>query len=408
MRLELFVAVRYLRAQRKQAVISVVTLISVIGVAAGVASLNVALSLNAGFQKEFKNRILGVTSHVNLFQLGRGPLSEYRRLQEKTGKIPAVRQVSPTIYGQALLVSDLREQPAVLKGIVLEKADLLEWFSKVTEGSLESFLEATPVPPVALGIDLATTLGVLVGDKIRAVGLRGELSPLGRMPRIETFQVVAIFTSGWWQYDANWALIPLHAAQHFVGYAQDQVTSLEFIIQDVYAAQNVADQVKEIAGKEYGTNTWIELNHPLFAALKLEKLAMFIAIGIIVLVASLNIVSTLTLMVMEKNREIAILKAMGGTPRMITEVFVLQGLIIGSIGTVLGSILAAGSVWCLDKYQLIRLDPKVYSIPYLPFELNPGDILLVSMVALVISFLATLYPARAASHLDPVQAFRYE
>ena len=408
MRLELFVAFRYLRAQRKRAVISIVTLISVIGVTAGVAALNVALSLNAGLQKEFQNRILSATSHVTLFQLGQGPLSEYRRLQEKTGHIPEVRHVSPTIYGQALLVSDLREQPAVLKGTALEKAELLDWLPKVVEGSLDAFLDATPVPPVALGTDLASALGVLVGDRIRAVGLRGELSPLGRMPRIETFRVVAIFTSGLWQYDANWALIPLQAAQHFVGYAQDQVTSLEFIIQDVYAARNVADQVKEVAGEGYGTNTWIELNRPLFAALKLEKLAIFIAIGLIVLVASLNIVSTLTLMVMEKNREIAIMKAMGGTPRTITAVFVLQGLIIGSIGTILGSILAAGSVWYLDKYQLIRLEPQVYSIPYLPFELNPGDILLVSMVALAISLLATLYPARAASRLDPVEALRYE
>ena len=310
MRIELFVALRYLRARRKRAVVSLVTIISIVGVGAGVAALDIALALNAGFQKEFQNRILSATSHVNLFQLGEGPLSNYEELKRSIQQIPGLKRISPVIYGQALLVSNLREQPAVLKGVTIGPEDALDLAPKITEGSLDRFLDTSPVPAVVLGKNLATALGVSVGDDIRAVGFRGELSPLGRMPRIKTFRVAAIFSSGLWQYDSNWAVIPIQAAQIFVGYSEGQVTTLEFHIEDMYKAPDMADQIQQIAGEGYGTNTWIELNRPLFSALKLEKLAMFIAIGLIVLVASLNIVSTLTLTVMEKTREIAILTAM--------------------------------------------------------------------------------------------------
>jgi lipoprotein-releasing system permease protein len=408
MKFELFVAFRYLRARRKQAVISVVTLISVIGVGAGVGALNIALALNAGFQKEFQDRILGATSHVNLFSSNQGPLSNYQALAAEAAQIPQVRQVNPAIYGQALLVSDLREQPAALKGVRAGQESFSDLIPRITEGSLDIFDRSEGVPAIVLGSDLAQALGVLVGERIRAVGISGELSPLGRMPRFDTFQVVAIFESGLWQYDANWALLPLEAAQRFFGYESNQVSTIEFRIEDIYAAQTVARQARLLAGNGYSTNTWIELNRPLFSALELEKRVMFIAIGLIVLVASLNIVTTLTLMVMEKNRDIAIITAMGGTSRTVMSVFVLQGLIIGMVGTLVGDLLGGTAVWYFERYHVFQLEPQVYSIPYVPFELKVGNMVLVSVLALAISFLATLYPARAASRLDPVEALRYE
>ena len=409
MKFELFVALRYLRARRKQAVISVVTLISVLGVTAGVMALNIAVALNTGIQQEFQTRILGATSHVNLLRAGAGAISDYEPLANRLSGIPEVTAVSPTIYGQALLQSDLRQKPAFLKGMDPSREEVLsDLLAQVEEGSLKDFGARQTMPSMLLGRDLAESLGVSVGESVRVLGMEGELSPLGRMPRLKNFKVVAIFESGMWEYDANFALIPVAAAQRFFGLASDEVSQLEFRIRDIYTAPEVASLLREIAGAGFTTNTWIELNRPLFSALRLERLAIFIAIGLIVLVASLNIVSTLTLMVMEKNRDIAIITAMGGTSRTLMAIFMIQGLIIGLVGTVLGDLLGSVAVWYLDHYQVIELQAQVYAIPYVPFQLEMIDLLVISALAILISFVATLYPARSASRLDPVEALRYE
>jgi lipoprotein-releasing system permease protein len=407
-RFELFVALRYLKARRKQAVLSIVTLISVAGVAAGVAALIISLSLNAGFQKEFLARILEATSHINLIPIRGGAISGYRAVAERTVQIEGVRSVEPVVYAQALVQSDLRQQAAVLKGIPPIDPASRPYLPPIREGNLEDFAVDSAVPAIILGKELAQALGVLVGEQVRAIGFGGELSPLGRMPRVQSFTVVATFDSGLWEFDSNWALVPLHSAQRFLNLASDEVSALEYRIADIHAAEETSREVRRVAGRNYTTSTWMDLNRPLFSALRWERLAMLIAIGLIVLVASLNIVSTLTLMVMEKSRDIAIITAMGGTSRTIMAIFMLQGLIIGFVGTVLGGVLGSGAVWYLDRYRVIELDPHVYSIPYVPFRLEWEDVLTVVVLAVMISFLATLYPARAASRLDPIEALRYE
>ncbi len=410
MRFEFFVAARYLVARRKQAVISLVTLISILGVTAGVMALIVALALNGGFEEEFRNRILGATSHVSLMRSGNLSIGDYEALSDRLSQVEGVVSVSPTVYGQAQLSSDLnRQRPIILRGVDSHRRSILdELFANIVEGSSQDFQQIEPAPSILLGKEAAQALGILVGDHVRAIGLQGELSPLGRLPRSKNFKVIAIFESGLWDYDANWAVVPIEAAQRFVGLTSGEVSALEFRVADIDKARQTADRIVAEVGDGFTARTWIEINRPLFSALKLEKLALFIAISLIVLVASLNIISTLTLMVMDKNRDIAILAAMGATPRTVTQIFRLQGLIIGLVGTGLGSLLGMLAVWYLDTFQIFQLEPQVYSIPYVPFRSHWADVLLVSVTALLVSFFATLYPARSAASLDPIKALRNE
>lgn len=407
---ELFVALRYLLGRRRRSVLPFVTLISIAGVTAGVAALIVALSLNTGFQKEFQDRILGATSHITLVRLGGVPIPLSEDLLESLEELPEVTSVAPTIYGQAQLVSDLnRERGVLLRGVdPKRKAILQDLLTKVVEGDATGFGGNESTPSMIIGKDLASDLGVLVGDYVRALGMQGELSPVGRAPRLMNFRVVAIFESGLWDYDANWCLVPIDAARRFVGMKEEEAGALEFMVQQIYEVEKTSERIRELVGPGYSVQTWIELNRPLFSALRLEKLALFIAISLIVLVASLNIVSTLTMTVMEKTRDIAIISAVGGHAGTITRIFVLQGLLIGILGTILGASLGSAAAWCFDHYKIFRLEPEVYSIPYVPFQLAISDVLLVSVLAILISLTATLYPARRASELDPVEALRYE
>lgn len=415
MNLELFIAFRYLKARRKQAVVSIVTAISVIGVAAGVAALTIALALSTGMREEIQGKILGATSHISLITSDDSGIPGYRALLEKLSRIDGVVGAASSVYGQVFLSGDLRDRGGVMKGIIPEEESRVsDLFRHIVQGDASRLVQPTglagrEIPGIILGKDLAEQLGVGAGDTVRAATLQGgKLSPFGVLPSVRTFQVVAVFSSGLWDYDSSWAYVPQDTARGLLNVPADRVNALEFKLADIYAAEQVAAQIRSVAGNDYLVKTWIELNRPLFSAMKLEKLAMFVAIGLIVLVASLNIVTTLTLMVMEKNRDIAIVTAMGGTPRTVMTVFMLQGLIIGLIGTALGAALGIGACWILDTYQVIRLAPEVYAIPYVPFRVRAADVAVTCAVAVLISFLATLYPARSASRLDPVEAFRYE
>ncbi len=419
MKFEFFVALRYLKAKRKQTMVSVISGISVLGIAAGVMALVIALALSTGFREDIQQKIVGATAHINLIRVDNTPLRDYEPLLERLRHILHVTGVSPAIFGQVFVVSSSRNQGAVLKGIEpAREREVADFFVHIVEGdpsALESSQAVSspegqpPTSPIIIGREMSRALGVRVGDTLKVFYPQGRLSPLyGMMPTQKTFRVAAIFESGLWDYDANWVYSNMPAARRLFGYPEDAVSVLQFRTDDMEQVEEIADAIRAEAGPGMTTSTWIDLNRPLFSALKLEKLALFLTISLIVFVASLNIVTTLIMMVLDKQRDIAILSAMGARRRTIMHVFMLQGLIIGVVGTLLGACLGVGASWLLDTYRLIRLAPEVYSIPYVPFHVRIWDVVVVTTTALMISFLATIYPARSASRLDPVEVMRYE
>ncbi len=418
MKFELFVALRYLKAKRKQTLVSVISAISVLGITAGVMALVIALALSTGFKEDIQSKILGATSHINLLRLDGTPLVSYEDLLARLSRVPHVTGGAPAIFNQVFVASATRNQGAMLKGIdPAEERSVSDFFSHIVEGDPRALESPPPVagadeplPPVGIiiGREMAHQMGVKVGSLLRVFYPQGRLSPFGMTASEKTFRVAAIFESGLYDYDSNWAYTAMAPARRLFSYPARSASVLQFKTDDMYAAEAIADSIREAAGPGYITTTWIDLNKPLFSALKLEKLALFITIGLIVFVASLNIVTTLIMMVLEKESDIAILTAMGATPRIIQRVFMLQGLVIGLVGTILGSVLGSTAAWVLDKYRLIKLQAEIYSIPYVPFHVRPWDVVLVCSTALLISFLATVYPARSAARLDPVEVLRYE
>jgi lipoprotein-releasing system permease protein len=417
MKFELFVALRYLRAKRKQTMVSVISAISIAGITAGVMALVIALALSTGFKEDIQNKIIGATSAVNLLRIDGTEILDPGELLHRIGEVPHVLGEAPAIFSQVFISSSVRSQGASLKGVDPKReGQVSDFFSRViagTPGALtkpESGGPDRPLPleNILIGKEMAHTLGVKVGDTVKVFYPVGRMTPLGMTASEKTLRVSAIFESGLWDIDANWAYVSLNSARRLLSLPSDSVSVIQFKTDDLEKAEAIADDIRGRAGEGFITTTWIELNKPLFSALKLEKLALFLTIGLIVFVASLNIVTTLVMMVLEKQGDIAILTAMGATAKMVQYVFMLQGIIIGLIGTVLGDLLGIGISWVLNTYQLIRLEPEIYSIPYVPFHLRIWDSVLVSATAILISYLATIYPARSAARLDPVEVLRYE
>jgi lipoprotein-releasing system permease protein len=438
MRFELFVASRYLRAKRRQAVIGIITGISIAGVAAGVASLVIALAINNGFRQDLQDRLLGSTSHINLLRIQSDGIGDWRPLMDRLSKEPHIVAAAPAIYEQVLISRGPRARGAVLKGMIpSEERKVSDLLKSVTIGSADelkqdritiSIRDTGPgsapaiqsptdlqgvenriaaMPPIILGKDMADELGATVGSIVLVTSPQGELTPFGMVPKYDRFRVVGIFDSGFYDYDSSWAFIRLSDAQQLFGLG-DLVSVLEFKVDDIYQADQISKEIEQAAGKGFMTTNWMEQNKPLFRALRLERLVTFITIGLIIFVAALNILISLTMMVMEKTRDIAVLISMGTRKSQVRRIFIAQGVLIGVVGTAIGLVLGYALSFAGGHYRLLSLAPEVYSINYVPFAPRAMDGVLVALVAIGISLVATVYPSWSAARILPAEALRYE
>jgi len=448
MRFELFIATRYLRAKRRQAFIGIITGISILGVAAGVASLIVALAINNGFRQDLQERLIGSTSHVSLLRVADDGIKDWPPLVARLAKQPHVVAAAPAIFEQVLISRGPRARGAVLKGMIpaaeRKVGDLL---STIKEGSAAALDEdqnpapsnqgssktdspnnpeenqnSTPespdsiagvharvaaMPPIILGKDMAENLGAKVGDVVLVTSPQGELTPFGMVPKYSRFRVAGIFNSGFFDYDSSWAFTRLADAQRLFGLG-DLISVIEFRVDDIYQAGEVSRELEDAAGKGFMASNWMEQNKALFHALRLERLVTFITIGLIVFVAALNILISLIMMVMEKTKDIAVLMSMGTRRSQVRNIFVAQGVLIGLIGTGIGLLLGYAISYAGGHYHMISLSPEVYSIDYVPFAPRLMDGLLVAVVAIGVSFIATLYPSWSAGRTLPAESLRYE
>ena len=423
MRFEFFIASRYLRAKRRQAVISVITVISIIGVAAGVGSLVVALAINNGFRQDLQQRLLGSTAHVNLMRVENSGILNWEELVSRLQKEPHVLAAAPAIYEQVLISRGARAKGALLKGVLpRDERRVSEMLDTVKFGSANALaevpqsqgapqpknpLDTSGFPPLLLGKDMADELGATVGSVLLITSPQGELTPFGIVPKYARFRVAGIFQSGFYDYDTSWAYARLADAQRLFSLG-NLATVIEFKVDDIYRAREIGRELERAAGPGFMSTNWIEQNKALFRALRLEGVVTFITIGLIVFVAALNILISLIMMVMEKTRDIAVLISMGARRAQVRRVFVAQGVLIGVIGTALGLVLGYAASWAGAHYRLISLSPEVYSIDYVPFAARPVHGILVALVALGISFIATIYPSWSAARILPAEALRYE
>jgi len=446
MRFEVFVASRYLRAKRRQAFIGIITGISIVGVAAGVASLIVALAINNGFRQDLQERLIGSTSHISLLRVADDGIKDWPPLLERLSKQPHVVGAAPAIFEQVLISRGPRARGAVLKGMIpADERKIGDLLNTIKEGSADA-LEETPsaapdenqvgtaasavpeasattedspdalagvharvaaMPPIILGKDMADNLGATVGSVVLVTSPQGELTPFGMVPKYSRFRVVGIFNSGFYDYDSSWAFTRLSDAQRLFGLG-DLISVIEFKIDDIYKADTFSRELEDAAGKGFMTTNWMEQNKALFHALRLERLVTFITIGLIVFVAALNILISLIMMVMEKTKDIAVLMSMGTRKSQVRNIFIAQGVLIGVIGTAIGLVLGYAISYAGGHYHIISLSPEVYSIDYVPFAPRPMDGLLVALVAVGVSFIATLYPSWSAGRTLPAEALRYE
>jgi lipoprotein-releasing system permease protein len=407
MSFELFVALRYLFARRKQAFISLISLISMIGVTVGVMALVIALALMTGLQGQLRDKILSSQAHIYVWKTG--GIGDYAPEVAKLMKIPGVVGAAPTVFGKALITAGSNQAFISLKAIdpALEPS-VTGIKTAMVQGSLDTLAHEgdEDLPPILIGQDLARQLEVAVGDTVALVTPQGTLSPMGMIPRTRRARVAGIYSLGLYEFDSSMGFVSLPFGERLAG--KDTVDLIQLRVDDIWRAPAIADDIPKRLGSAYVAQDWSDLNQSLFSALGLEKMAISITIGLIVIVAALNIVASLILLVMEKSRDIAILKTMGTAPRRVMTIFMLQGLIIGVTGTVIGG--AGGWALCalLTKYRLIKIPADVYQVSYVPFIVLPLDFTVVIVSAIVICFIATIYPSRQAASLDPVQALRFE
>jgi lipoprotein-releasing system permease protein len=432
MRFELFLAARYLRAKRRQAVVGVVTTISIAGVAAGVAALIIALAITNGMRSDLQGRLLGASAHVDLMRVESDGIRDWRPLLARLRTVPHVTAAAPGLYGQVLVSRGPRAGFALIKGIIpSEERTVSNLLDSIVSGSAEELNPESksqlasqtssealtnkvplasvnaPFPALVIGKDLAETIGAQVGDSVLVTSPQGELTPLGLAPKYQRFRVVGIFHSGFYQYDAAWAFMRLTEAQRLFS-EPDLLSVISFKVDDLDRAPAIAKTIEQAAGHGFMTTNWMEQNRELFRALKLEQIVTFIVIALIVIVAALNILIALTMMVMEKTRDIAVLMSFGVQPGQVRRIFLMQGFLISLIGTIVGLALGYLAAWAGGHYHFIHLSAEVYSIDTLPFAPRPLDGVIVAAVSIGISLLATLYPSSAAASILPAEALRYE
>jgi lipoprotein-releasing system permease protein len=409
MRFELFIAARYLRAKRRQAVIGVITAISVAGVAAGVASLIIALAITNGMRRDLQSRLLGSTAHVDLMRVAGDGIRDWRPLLERLRHTSHVTAAAPGLYGQVLISRGPRSGGGLIKGVdpAQEKtvSDLLQ---SIQKGNASALSASGPMalPPIVFGSDLAENIGAGVGDTVMVTSPQGELTPIGVVPKYQRFQLVGIFHSGFYQYDSTYGFVRLVDAQRLFS-EPDLISVISFKVDDMYRAKEIGKTIEDAAGQGFQATNWIDQNRELFRALSLERIVTFIVIALIVCVAALNILIALTMLVMEKTRDIAVLMSFGVRPEQVRRIFLAQGLLISLTGTLIGLVLGYSLSWVGGHYHF-PLSAEVYSIDYLPFAPRVMDGVLVATVSLAVSLLATLYPSGSAAKILPAEALRYE
>jgi lipoprotein-releasing system permease protein len=404
---QVFIAVRYLKSRKKYKGVSVNTAISIGGVAVGVMALLVVLSVMTGFQQDIQKKILGANAHIIVRDF-KGPMQDYKEVERRLQGEKGVVSFAPFVLGQVMVSYEKKAHGIFLRGIdPASESKTTDILSHIKDGSVKGLDGGDGLPGIILGSELAGNLGVIVGDEVNIISPVGEIGPMGMLPKVKRFRVAGIFEIGMFEYDSNLALAGMKATQDFLG-MKDEVTGIQLKLRDIYQAPEIRRRLQEKLSFPYQVMDWMQMNKNLFSALKLEKFAMFVILVLIVLVASFNIISNLIMNVIEKSREIAILKAIGATNRGIMIVFMLQGLFIGLIGTAIGITGGYLTGYVLNKYELIKLPADVYYLSHLPVKMQLSDFLTVSLSAIVISFLATLYPAWQAAKLDPVEPLRYE
>jgi lipoprotein-releasing system permease protein len=408
MKFEWLVALRYLRSPNRPAVLRLVTLFAIIGVAARAMTLFVALTMNTGLRQAMRDRLLGVTAHINLKPIGSHGISDYRSLMAQVSAVPGVQSVEPAVYNTVLLSSGSHARGVVLKGVNPEiEVRASEALRHIVAGSNHFTPDADGIPALLVGKLLADDFDLATGDYVTLTSPQGNLTPFGMLPRSRRFRVAGIFDSGFYDYDANWGFVNLPAAQSLAGVG-DVVSLLEIRVTKLDDVSAIASRVLDRAGKGFTVSTWADENRALFRALSLEKLVTALFIGLITFVAGLNILVVLTMTVADRARDIAVLMAMGARRSQIRNIFVLQGLVVSIAGTVAGLLLGYIFAFVANRWELIPLNPEVYAIPYVPFHANAFDSVWIATAALVISIGATLLPARSASRILPVEILRFE
>jgi lipoprotein-releasing system permease protein len=406
---ELFISLRYLKSKKRNRTVSLNTFISIAGVVIGVATSIITLSVMTGFQGYFRDKILSAISHVVVLEYAGKGVQDQKELQEKVAKSPHVTATTPFIISQVMLAQRERVQGVVIRGIdPATEGSVTDLEKNLRQGSLSDLRTSKDgLPGIVIGEDLARKFGVSLGDPITMVNPIGEESPMGMVPKMRKFVLVGIFDAGMYDYNTGFAYISIPEAQKFFN-MPGRISGIQVRVDDIYRAAEIADSIQTAVGFPYYTRNWIEMNKNFFSALKLEKIGMSLILVVIIIVASFNIIGTLTMIVMEKSREIAILKSMGSPEGSIMKIFMISGLIIGAVGTLLGSAIGYAAVTVIAKSGIISLPRDVYQVSHLPLTITGFDILFIAFVALGISFLATIYPAWQAARQDPVEVLRYE